>query len=202
MLVAAAAMLRRRRPIASNPGQVTQPDPDTGTPQAGTPDGLAAIPSGGTTTVTLDRLAYATRPQVKTARWQRLVVGAPTRQSLKIVTAATAVGLLTGFFGVGGGFVIVPALVLALGFEMPAAVGTSLLVIAINSGAALAARFGGHVHLDWRLLATFTVAALAGTFAGTRIASRVDASRLTAAFTILLVAVAVYSLCRSLPGLV
>ena len=127
---------------------------------------------------------------------------APAGQSLKIVTAATAVGLLTGFFGVGGGFVIVPALVLALGFEMPVAVGTSLLVIAINSAVALAARFGSHVHLDWRLLAIFTVAALAGTFAGNRIASRVDASRLTAAFTVLLVAVAVYSLCRSLPGLV
>ena len=62
------------------------------------------------------------------------------RRVLKIIAAATGVGLLTGFFGVGGGFVIVPALVLVLGFDMPAAVGTSLLVIAINSAAALAAR--------------------------------------------------------------
>ena len=121
---------------------------------------------------------------------------------VRIVAAATAVGLLTGFFGVGGGFVIVPALVLALGFDMPAAVGTSLLVITINSAAALAARFGGQVHLDWPLLAVFTAAALAGTVAGNRVASRVDASRLTAAFTVLLAAVAVYSLGRSLPGLV
>jgi len=121
---------------------------------------------------------------------------------VRVVAAATAVGLLTGFFGVGGGFVIVPALVLALGFDMPAAVGTSLLVIAINSAAALAARFGGHVHLDWPLLAVFTAAALAGTFAGNRVASRADASRLTAAFAVLLAAVAVYSLGRSLPGLV
>ena len=66
----------------------------------------------------------------------------------------------------GGGFVIVPALVLALGFEMPVAVGTSLLVIAINSAAAFAARLGSHVHLDWPLLAVFTLAALAGTLAG------------------------------------
>jgi uncharacterized membrane protein YfcA len=121
---------------------------------------------------------------------------------VKVVAAATAVGLLTGFFGVGGGFVIVPALVLALGFEMPAAVGTSLLVIAINSAASLAARLGGHVHLDWPLLAVFTVAALAGAVAGNRVACRVDASRLTAAFAVLLAAVAVYSLGRSLPGLV
>ena len=202
MLVAAAAMLRRRRPVTNSPGQAAQPDPGTGTPQTGTSAGLAVGPTARTATVTLDRLGYATRPQVKTAWWQRLRADAPAGQSLKIVTAATAVGLLTGFFGVGGGFVIVPALVLALGFEMPAAVGTSLLVIAINSAAALAARFGSHVHLDWPLLAAFTVAALAGTFAGNRIASRVDASRLIAAFTVLLVAVAVYSLSRSLPGLV
>ena len=63
----------------------------------------------------------------------------------------------------GGGFVIVPALVLALSFDMPVAVGTSLLVIAINSAAALAARLGGHVHLDWPLLGVLTAAALAAT---------------------------------------
>jgi len=124
------------------------------------------------------------------------------RRGLKIIVAATGVGLLTGFFGVGGGFVIVPALVLALGFDMPAAVGTSLLVIAINSAAALAARLGSLAGLDWPLLGVFTAAALAGALAGNRVASRIDASRLTAAFTGLLIAVAAYSLARSLPGLV
>ena len=84
---------------------------------------------------------------------------------------------------------------------MPAAVGTSLLVIAINSAAALATRLGTHVHLDWPLLALFALAALAGTLAGNQIASRLDASRLTAAFAVLLIAVAAYSLSRSLPGL-
>lgn len=128
--------------------------------------------------------------------------GKAVSSSGKVVAAATVVGLLTGFFGVGGGFVIVPALVLALGFDMPAAVGTSLLVITINSAVALAARLGGHVHLDWPLLAVLTAAAMAGTVAGNRVASRVDASRLTAAFAVLLAAVAVYSLGRSLPGLV
>ena len=202
MLVAAAAMLRRRRPVTSSPIRAAQPVPGTGTMQSGTSDGSAVALQAGRRRSRWTRSAYVTQPPITTTWWQRLRAGAPAGQSLKIVTAATAVGLLTGFFGVGGGFVIVPALVLALGFEMPVAVGTSLLVIAINSAVALAARFGSHVHLDWRLLAIFTVAALAGTFAGNRIASRVDASRLTAAFTVLLVAVAVYSLCRSLPGLV
>ena len=77
-----------------------------------------------------------------------------------------------------------------------------MLVIAINSTAALGARLGSHVHLDWRLLAAFTAAALVGAFAGNLVASRVDASRLTAAFTILLIAVAFYCLGRSVPGLI
>ena len=123
------------------------------------------------------------------------------RRVLKILAAAAGVGLLTGFFGVGGGFVIVPALVLVLGFDMPAAVGTSLLVIAVNSAAAFAARLGGHLSLDWPLLAVFTAAALAGVLAGNRVASRVDATRLSTAFTILLIAVAAYTLASSLPGL-
>lgn len=59
---------------------------------------------------------------------------------VRVALAGTVVGLLTGFFGVGGGFVIVPALVLALRFSMPEAVGTSLLVITINSAVALTTR--------------------------------------------------------------
>ena len=58
------------------------------------------------------------------------------------------------------------------------------------------------MHLAWPLLGVFAVAALAGALAGNRVASRVDASRPTSAFTILLIAVADYSLTRSLPGLV
>ena len=161
-----------------------------------------SLSRGGATTAILDKPAAAVRTQARTLAGRRPGGTAAVRQGLKVVAAATGVGLLTGFFGVGGGFVIVPALVLALGFEMPIAVGTSLLVIAINSAAAFAARLGGHVHLDWPLLGVFILAALAGTLAGNRVASRVDASRLTAAFTILLIAVAAYSLTRSLPGLV
>ncbi len=196
MLAAATAMLRRRVP-AGRPAPAIQPEPS-----GGPPPGSAAAPGpgGGTRTVTLDRPTAAERPGTRAAAW-RHPRGVTARQALKVAAAATGVGLLTGFFGVGGGFVIVPALVLALGFEMPAAVGTSLLVIAVNSASALTARLGGGMSLDWPLLGVFTLAALAGTLAGNRIASRVSASRLTAAFTGLLIAVAVYSLCRSLPAL-
>jgi uncharacterized protein len=201
MLVAAAAMLRRRRGTAGQhvPAAVSPHAPSAAAP----PDDLSVSPSrGGAATATLDKPGASLQAAARSAAWQRPGGTAAVRQGLKIVAAATGVGLLTGFFGVGGGFVIVPALVLALGFDMPAAVGTSLLVIAINSAAALAARLGGHVGLAWPLLGVFTVAALAGALAGNRVASRVDASRLTAAFTVLLIAVAAYSLARSLPGLV
>ncbi len=65
-------------------------------------------------------------------------------------------GLVTGFFGVGGGFVVVPVLV--LGFDMPNAAGTSLVIIAVNSAVALAVRAGhGSLTLDWAMVAAFTV---------------------------------------------
>jgi len=199
MLVAAAAMLHRSRGAARKhvPAAAGPPAPQ----EAAVPDGLGVSSApGGAITATLDKRLTATQ----TPAWFRQRPGgtAAIRQGLKIAAAATGVGLLTGFFGVGGGFVIVPALVLALDFDMPVAAGTSLLVIAINSAAALTARLGGHVHLAWPLLGVFTLAALAGALAGNRVASRVEASRLSTAFTILLIAVAAYSLIRSLPGLV
>jgi len=117
----------------------------------------------------------------------------------KVVVTATAVGLLTGFFGVGGGFALVPALVLALGFPMPVAVGTSLLVIAVNSATALAARVGsGGGHLDWALIGVFTVAAVAGSLVGGKVAGRANPRHLTLAFAGLLVLVALYTGARSL----
>ncbi|MDE3202596.1 MAG: sulfite exporter TauE/SafE family protein [Acidobacteriota bacterium] len=121
---------------------------------------------------------------------------------LRVVVAASVVGLLTGFFGVGGGFVVVPALVLALGFDMAVAVGTSLLVIAINSASALAVRLSGHIHMDVALVAAFTAAAIAGTLVGSRVASRTHPEKLVGAFAVLLVAVSVYTAARSLPHLI
>jgi len=120
----------------------------------------------------------------------------------KVVATATGVGLMTGFFGVGGGFVLVPALVLALSFPMPVAVGTSLLVIAVNSATALTARASsGGTHLDWPLITTFTGAAVIGSLLGGQIAGRAHPRHLTRAFAVLLIAVAVYTAARSIPAL-
>ncbi len=115
---------------------------------------------------------------------------------VKVVAAGTGVGLLTGFFGVGGGFVIVPALVLALGFTMPEAVGTSLLVIAINSVVALSTRLQAG-SIEWGTVVPFTVASLLGVLIGSRLASTRDSSSLQRWFVGLLVVVAVYTATRS-----
>lgn len=121
------------------------------------------------------------------------------RRAAVVAATATGVGVVTGFFGVGGGFVVVPALVLVLGFDMPAAAGTSLIVIAVDSAAALAARAGHALFaLDWALVATFTGAAVIGTLAGTRLTGRISPQRLSAAFTVLIIAVAGYTLAHSL----
>jgi len=132
--------------------------------------------------------------------WPSFVCACP--RAAKVILTATAVGLLTGFFGVGGGFAVVPALVLALGFTMPVAVGTSLLVISINSASALAARVDHGLALDWVLIGSFTAAAIIGSLLGGRVAARVHPRLLLRAFTLLLVAVAFYTAARSIPQLV
>jgi uncharacterized protein len=115
---------------------------------------------------------------------------------VKVLLAGSGVGLLTGFFGVGGGFVIVPALVLALRFSMPEAVGTSLLVITINAVIALSSRLDAGA-IDWGTVIPFTIASLGGVLAGGRLAGKVDSSVLQRWFVWLLVAVAVYTATRS-----
>jgi hypothetical protein len=116
--------------------------------------------------------------------------------AVKIVTAGLVVGFLTGFFGVGGGFVIVPALVMALGYDMPVAVGTSLLVIAINSAVALLARTGNDTF-HWTVIIPFTLTAIASSLVGKRVADTIPAPTLTKAFVTLLFAVAAYVALRS-----
>lgn len=119
---------------------------------------------------------------------------------LKVLGAGTGVGLLTGFFGVGGGFVIVPALVLALGFSMPEAVGTSLLVIVINSLVAIAMRAGAG-GIEWDVVVPFAVSSMAGVLVGGRLAGTKDPTSLQRAFVVLLVLVATYTAIASLVAL-
>ncbi|SES35261.1 sulfite exporter TauE/SafE family protein [Streptomyces qinglanensis] len=107
--------------------------------------------------------------------------------------AGAGLGAVTGFLGVGGGFLAVPALVGVLGLRMKQAVGTSLLVITVNSVAALAARTGGG-GLRWEVIAPFTGAAILGAWDGKRLATKIAGRTLQRIFALVLLGVAAFML--------
>lgn len=113
-----------------------------------------------------------------------------------LIPAALAVGTLTGVVGVGGGFLIVPALTGILGFPIAEATATSLAVIALNTLAA-GAGFVGRVSLDPRLTAMVTAAALLGMAIGTRLAPRIAPQTLARGFAVMLLTVGVFMLMRA-----
>ncbi|MGH3692710.1 MAG: sulfite exporter TauE/SafE family protein [Pseudonocardiaceae bacterium] len=122
-----------------------------------------------------------------------------TRQAVIVVIGAVT-GLATGLFGVGGGFLVVPALVVALGWPMQSATATSLLVIVINSIASLSARVATD-SFNWKVIVPVTVAAVIGTLLGKAVTDRSSSRSLSRAFAALLVAVAAYTATTSVIGL-
>lgn len=111
---------------------------------------------------------------------------------VRIIVLATLTGVLTGFFGVGGGFIVVPILVLVMGLPMRTASGTSLVVMVIAATSGLVSRIGTHVVIDWWLTLAFTAASMVGGLLGGPVANRVRASVLTLIFAVLLATVAVF----------
>ncbi|HRH45539.1 MAG TPA: sulfite exporter TauE/SafE family protein [Pyrinomonadaceae bacterium] len=109
----------------------------------------------------------------------------------KAILAGFGVGVLTGFLGVGGGFLIVPALVFFGGLPMKEAIGTSLFVIFLNCIAGLI----GHAaqnHFDWSLTFLVMILAVGGTILGTILSYRLDAHRLQKVFAMLVLGVALF----------
>lgn len=102
-----------------------------------------------------------------------------------IVAEGLAVGALTGLVGVGGGFLIVPALVLLGGLGMKEAVGTSLLVIAMKSATGFLG-YVGQVEIQWGFMALFTLVAAAGILAGTALVRLVSQAALKRSFAVFL----------------
>ncbi|HHC73435.1 MAG TPA: sulfite exporter TauE/SafE family protein [Thiotrichales bacterium] len=109
------------------------------------------------------------------------------------------VGLLTGVVGVGGGFLIVPALVLLSGLSMKQAVGTSLSIVSVKSFAGFAG-YAWAVPIDYPLMAAFTAIAVAGSVVGSRLCHRLPADRLKTGFGGFLLLVATYILIKSVLG--
>lgn len=121
--------------------------------------------------------------------------GPVRRRTLKLVLQGLSVGGFTGLVGAGGGFLIVPALVLWAGLPMPAAVGTSLVVIVANCLAGFSG-YISHVAIDPELVAAVAACAVLGSLAGTRLAHVVDPGSLRRAFAGFVLAMALFILVR------
>lgn len=109
---------------------------------------------------------------------------APTTRTMpivKVLLMGLGVGVVTGAVGAGGGFLVVPALALLGGLPMPVAVGTSLLVITMNSAAGLAGHLST-VPIDWTIAGAVTAAAVLGSLLGTRLTAHVDPDAVRRAF--------------------
>ena len=117
---------------------------------------------------------------------------APARPLLLGVTGV-AVGVLTGIVGIGGGFLIVPALTLLANLSMAEAIGTSLAVITMNSAAGFAGTIA-HVSIPWGATALVASVAVAGILAGSAVGARLSAAQLKRAFALFLFAVAAFVL--------
>jgi uncharacterized membrane protein YfcA len=118
-----------------------------------------------------------------------------------VFASGAGVGLLTGILGVGGGFLVVPALVMLVGLPVQTAVGTSLIIIAMNS----IAGFLGHIRnssMDWMIILVFISAGLMGTYSGMKLSRRLSQSKLQKAFAVFTIALALFLLLDNFPKLI
>ena len=123
------------------------------------------------------------------------------RSPLKIGAEGLSVGVLTGLVGVGGGFLIIPALVILGGLPMNLAVGTSLLIIAAKSfvGFYKYANMLGLENMDWTLIGVFTVIGVIGSFIGSTLSKRISNTALRKGFAVFLVVMGLYVMATNLP---
>jgi len=167
MLITAVAMLRGRK-------SATLPSAALGAGGSGASE-IGGVVSGATERVSAD--------------------GAGARDALptgKVLLEGLVVGVVTGLVGAGGGFLVVPALVLLGGLSMDVAVGTSLVVIAMKSFAG----FAGYLEstpIDWRLASMVTGAAVIGSVIGGSLVGRLAPDRLRRGFALFIVAMAVFT---------
>ncbi|MGW3124524.1 sulfite exporter TauE/SafE family protein [Streptomyces sp. NPDC001107] len=151
----------------------------------------AAVLTAGFALVALVAAVRMLRPRAGPSGAVRVV------RTGRAAAAGAGLGAVTGVLGVGGGFLAVPALVSVLGLRMRAAVGTSLLVITLNSVAALALRAGTADGLDWAAIGPFAGAAVLGAWDGRRLATKVSGQALQRIFALVLLGVAGFMLIGS-----
>lgn len=128
--------------------------------------------------------------------------GEPTELRLgRALGLGAAVGVLSGLVGAGGGFLIVPALTLFGGLAMREAIGTSLMVIGLQSFAGFAGHIT-HVHLDWTLALVITATSLVGSLGGATLGARISARALRRGFAWLVIAMGLFMFAKQLPAVV
>jgi uncharacterized membrane protein YfcA len=124
--------------------------------------------------------------------------GAPSAPvPLSLLMYGVGIGLVTGLLGAGGGFLLIPALVLLLHMPMKTAVGTSLFIIALNSLIGFTGDLG-HVAIQWPFLLTITGIAVAGILAGTWLSKKIPGEKLKKGFGWFVLIMAVYILIKEL----
>jgi uncharacterized membrane protein YfcA len=127
-------------------------------------------------------------------------VQAPTELPVfKVIAEGLVVGAVTGLVGAGGGFLVVPALVILGGLPMEAAVGTSLVVISLKSFAGFAG-FAGHTPVDYQVALSVAAAAVAGSVVGGRLAGMVPPERLRTGFGWFVIVMAFFILAQEVPA--
>jgi uncharacterized membrane protein YfcA len=114
---------------------------------------------------------------------------------LAITLEGLGVGIITGFVGVGGGFAIIPALVLLGEIPMKQAIGTSLLIITFNSVTGFLG-YLNQVNIDWNLMFSFTTAAALGVIVGAGLSQKISGTKLQTAFGYFLIAIAIFILIK------
>lgn len=128
------------------------------------------------------------------------------RSVLKIAADGLVIGAVTGLVGVGGGFLIIPALILLGGLSMRLAVGTSLVIIAIKSFAGFAGYLSVldslELSLDWSIIVIFSSIGVIGGWLGYKISSKLNQEHVQKGFAIFLVLMGVFILYENLPSLI
>ncbi|GAA4186614.1 hypothetical protein GCM10022218_50260 [Sphingobacterium ginsenosidimutans] len=112
-------------------------------------------------------------------------------QVLKIVSAGLLVGVMTGLVGAGGGFIIVPSLVLLLGIPLKQAIATSLFIIGLNASFGLVANYQLLNHMNWPILLTFTLITLIGLQIGSKWKDKLEVVRLQGIFGYFLISIGI-----------
>lgn len=118
--------------------------------------------------------------------------------NLKLMVYGFVVGIITGFLGAGGGFLIIPILIFFAQLNMKQAVGTSLLIIAINSSIGFVGDIVNHVKLNWQILILVTLFAIVGMLIGTQLSKKIEGEKLKPIFGWFVLIMGIYIIVKEL----